>query len=735
MGIRGVFIGGVVLGALVCLPDVAELPGTSTVFADAGRAELRRTAHPPIPTDPEQLWLIPKSTRQTAAQKNFARGIELIEKGSYAEARPLVSQATLAKTPLAPYARYYTALVDLRTGAADRAREGFRKVRETKPTGVLMEWALLGEAQAAEQSGDHAGAAALFRQLVDRQPERPEVALAGLARTLQATGDRDGARNAWLEIYYDHPLSGEAAEAKRQLDLLGAGTTDTARDLARAERLFTARRHAEALSAFRALTGRVGGDHRELVDLRVAECHFYLGQYRQAVERTQPYLSRASRRDEARFFHLSALRGLGQHAAYVDAARKLAREAGNSPWVEETLNNLATHYILTDDDAEAARVFAQYLDRFPNGKYGARASWKLGWWRYRQRDFEAAASIFDRAAAAFPRSDYRPAWLYWSAQAYDNVGQSELAAARYALVTADYLHSYYGRLAEEHLERKQIGKTARLQLVSGDAPAVLPVADASASRTTAAPASVDLPPNASQIRHLVAAGLHSTADAEVRYAQRTAGTRSPVLEATRAWLLREMGEYRAAINAMKRAYPQYLSDQGHLLPAEALRVIFPLDYWPLIQKYARQHGLDPYLIAALVAQESSFDAGVVSPANAYGLMQILPSTGRKLARSVGIRRFSTRVLTNPETNVRLGTLYFKQLVDRFGAYHYALASYNAGASRVVRWREERGEMPQDEFIDDIPFPETQNYVKKILGTAEDYRRLYGGKAGAEAAGD
>ena len=83
------------------------------------------------------------------------------------------------------------------------------------------------------------------------------------------------------------------------------------------------------------------------------------------------------------------------------------------------------------------------------------------------------------------------------------------------------------------------------------------------------------------------------------------------------------------------------------------------------------------------------------------------------------------MLTNPETNIRLGTLYFKRLVEQFGGTYYALASYNAGENRVVRWKAERPGMDEDEFIDDIPFPETQNYVKRILGTAEDYRRLYG----------
>ncbi len=156
-----------------------------------------------------------------------------------------------------------------------------------------------------------------------------------------------------------------------------------------------------------------------------------------------------------------------------------------------------------------------------------------------------------------------------------------------------------------------------------------------------------------------------------------------------------------------------------------MQVIFPLTYWDLIRKHAAARNLDPYLVAALIGQESTFDAGVRSSANAWGLMQIVPATGRQLARSLGIRRFTTSMLTDPETNVRMGTLYFSRLVQQFGGTYYALASYNAGENRVVRWKAERPGLDEDEFIDDIPFPETQNYVKRILGTAEDYRQLYG----------
>jgi peptidoglycan lytic transglycosylase len=98
------------------------------------------------------------------------------------------------------------------------------------------------------------------------------------------------------------------------------------------------------------------------------------------------------------------------------------------------------------------------------------------------------------------------------------------------------------------------------------------------------------------------------------------------------------------------------------------------------------------------------------------------------------RRFSVSMLTTADTNLRMGTAYFSDLVKKFGGEHFALATYNAGPNRVARWMSERPGIDRDEFIDDIPFPETQDYVKKIIGQAEDYRRLYGPGA-PSAAGD
>jgi soluble lytic murein transglycosylase len=178
---------------------------------------------------------------------------------------------------------------------------------------------------------------------------------------------------------------------------------------------------------------------------------------------------------------------------------------------------------------------------------------------------------------------------------------------------------------------------------------------------------------------------------------------------------------------MRRTYPQFLASGGESMPPEVLSVIFPLQYWSLISKYAAAHKLDPYLVAALIAQESTFDKDIVSSAKAIGLMQIMPTTGRRWARRLGIRNFSTRRLTVPDINVRIGTAYFDDLVRQFGSEHAALAAYNAGESRVVRWQRTPGSRATNSSTISCS---RDAELRAPACTAEDYRRF----AGAEMLG-
>jgi soluble lytic murein transglycosylase len=287
------------------------------------------------------------------------------------------------------------------------------------------------------------------------------------------------------------------------------------------------------------------------------------------------------------------------------------------------------------------------------------------------------------------------------------------------LVAVDYLNSYYGRLAVKRLSALGVS-TASLTRPPAREAVSKAVAELPESNGGTAAGS----PQWSVVRQLISLELYDAARDELLYAQRN-GADSPAVNATLAWIYNKLGDYRRGIIVMKRAYPAYMSVEAASLPSDLLKVIFPIDYWTLIKRYAPANNLDPYLVAALINQESSFSADARSSANAIGLMQLLPSTARRYARALRIRRYSAGSLTRPEVNIQLGTAYFAELVRRLGGVHYALASYNAGEHRVAIWTSERPSADREEFIDDIPFPETQGYVKKILGTAEDYRRLYG----------
>jgi soluble lytic murein transglycosylase len=690
-----------------------QVPATTGRSAPAA-GQLRATDHPTLPRDAAALWFVPSEkerARQPASHEALAAAAEQYAAGDFKQALTLANRASSGGT-LQDYASLYVGLSQLRVGLASDARRTLDKVRENAH-GYVAVAASLGSAEAAEALGDYAAAIAIYEQLVENKTAVNDDVLSRLGRAALAAGDGKKAADAFTRVYYEFPLGTEATAAAEQLTALEDHRANFKLDLGRASILFGARRYTEARAAYQTLVAQTSGDDRELADLRIAECDFFVGRYDAAREALKPYLDEAARKAEARFFYLSAFRELGQHDQYVMLTRALVTDFPDSSWSEEALNNLGTHYILNNEDELAAQVFAELYQKFPKGPRAERAAWKGGWWSYKNGDYANTITSFENAATAFPRSDYRPSFLYWSARSHAKLGHPDEAAARLRLVHSDYGNSYYGRLAAQHLARR------------GDPLGMdRPVSASRQPLSSTAPR----PPTETRIRALLAAGLYDDALNELRYAQRTWGG-SPELDATMAWTYQQKGELRRAITLMRRVYPQFLTAGGEELPTEILQVIFPLTYWNSIRKHSIARELDPYLVAALIAQESTFDPRARSSANAWGLMQIVPSTGRRLARALKIRRFSTATLTEPDTNIRMGTLHFSQLVRQYGGVHYALASYNAGDSRVLRWKAERPGLDEDEFIDDIPFPETQNYVKRILGTAEDYRRLYGERGG------
>ncbi len=448
--------GAVALVSLGLVVVLAAFAGASS--RGAGR-QLAPTAHPPLSATVGDMWLVPAetaaTTRSAALYQPLTDAVAEIGAGNYERALALLNRPSLGGSALADYASYYKGIAQLRLSRAADARATFEGLGGRELSGYLAVATPLGEAEAVVALGDHARALAIYEKLTADKTAVNEQILARQAEEARVLGDRRKAAEALLRIYYEFPLTDAAVAAGAELEpfrdiIVRQGYK---RDLGRALQLYGARRYSDARAAFVALQGEASGDDRELVDLRVAESDFFLQRHQAALDGLRPWLDRASRQAEARFFHLSALRGLGRDDEFLSQTDALIRDFPESTWSEEALNNLGTYYILKNDDEMAAKTFDQLYAKFPNGQRADRAAWKSGWWAYKHADYAGTVRVFEGAAASFPRSDYRPLFLYWSARSYGKLGSGADAESRLRLVVTDYGNSYYGRLAGRHLSR------------------------------------------------------------------------------------------------------------------------------------------------------------------------------------------------------------------------------------------------------------------------------------------
>jgi soluble lytic murein transglycosylase len=200
--------------------------------------------------------------------------------------------------------------------------------------------------------------------------------------------------------------------------------------------------------------------------------------------------------------------------------------------------------------------------------------------------------------------------------------------------------------------------------------------------------------------------------------------RGLLYEACSAFL--ELGRIEKSLWVAKRLLrPLYAQTR----PAEPVPrywdFLYPLGYWELVKEQSTRYTLDPYLVVALIREESAFGERAVSRAGAVGLMQLLPKTADQIVKAAGGTGESVN-LESPTANIKLGTRYLAKMLEEFkGNWVLSLASYNAGPHHVRRWVETRGHRSDDEFIEEIPFSETQQYVKRVLGSYYRYRAQYG----------
>jgi soluble lytic murein transglycosylase len=536
-----------------------------------------------------------------------------------------------------------------------------------------------------------------------------------LARANQMTGGLDEAAKLYRHIFLGFPLSNEGQQAKAQLAVVGANPPLTmAERRAHADALYAGGKFADAGEEYRALANDPKLDPQAKSVLLVAAASCDLRTRRLSKEEVD---SLPDSQDEsgARRMYLAVelARNKDDSGTVQSLITQMEQRFPESPWLAEALYTSANMYLLRKDYPQAITYYGDLATRFPTHRYAPSSHWKAAWLNYRLGNYSAAAVLFDKQIALYAGGKEIPAALYWRGRLYaDQEHQPAMAAAYYQTVSRVFEHYYYAQLSRDRLAELGSVIPADVAMLSNIRPEEIP------------PLTDDVPEDDEHVikAHLLAnAGLNEYIPAEIQAAD---GSEQWGAFAE-AEIYSSDGETFRAMRVLKRALPFYTSAPIDTIPMGYWKILFPQQYWSAIEQQASKNGLDPYMVASLIRQESEFNPAAISSANAFGLMQLLPSVGRSMAREEGIRHFNEIELLNPETNIRLGSRYLKQTLDKFdGQPAYAFAAYNAGDSRVTDWQSIGKYHGMDEFVESIPFTETRDYVQAILRNESIYRALH-----------
>ena len=663
-------------------------------------------------------------TGEAASAAYLALGHAYLEDKKYPEAVTSLHKSVTSGQSLSDYADYLAAQANLQSGnlpAAELLLNGFAT---RHPDSIFVPSIPVLEANLFIQEGDPQAALAKLKPYLSEPIAGHADFQLAQAQAEQLAGQTDAAAKLFRHVYLTFPLSSEAQAAKTQLAVIGSAAPISAEERrTHADALYQAGRFNDASEEYRALANdsELSPGARNEVLVAAANCDWKLKRLnKQELDRLP------DTQDEAGARRMYLMMELAREKDDGDAQRSIVEQMetrfGESPWLAEALYSSGNMYLLRKDYAHAIDYYGELSKRFPKScepeptphcsNYSPSSHWRTAWLSYRLKQYSDAARLMDEQIANYPGGKEIPGALYWRGRIYEQQErQPALAAAHYKTIIRVYQHYYYA--AESRQRLIALGNVTPQNVAMLDAmrPESIPEL------------SDDVPendPHVVKAKLLANAGLNEYIAPEIRAADGSSEWGS----FAEAEIYTSYGETFRAMRVLKRAIPFYTSAPITAMPIAYWRILFPEAYWQQIKTSAAANGLDPYMVASLIRQESEFNPQAISNKSAYGLMQLLPSVGKSMAKAEGMKHFETSQLLDPNVNIQLGCRYLKQTMDKFGGQpEYVFAAYNAGDARVVDWRSAAGEQSIDEFVESIPFTETRDYVQAILRNEDIYRSI------------
>ena len=644
----------------------------------------------------------------------FAKAHSLYTDGNHIAAKELFHKTLSKKFPLADYSLYYLANIAFEEKAWEDSRRMAARLRREYPQSLWVHAAELKQAKADLAEKKFSQAAAALQTLRGKKVVKSEILEEALFLQAQASEDSKHAYNLYQHLREQYPNSKWTAAARREQASLKERMPEHFRFhtvsslIADADQLIRERAYGEAEIIFKKLL-----NNAEEADLRLRLLNKLSGLYLTLRRRNDaiPLLEQIAREYPESADAPRALYQIGQilwnrhdNAQALEVFKQLIARYPASPVVDRAFYAAGDIYEWSGNKDDAIASYNHVRLEFPGSEVRDDAAWRLAWLQYRSGDLADAYRTFKLLASDARESPLRTAAHYWQGRAAEKAGDSELAKQTYREVYDAGAESYYQSLAANALAK--LGAPVKEQ--DYDRPAR--GRDFKPASTTPRIAF-----HLARARALWALSLHPLAVGEINALESIAGTD----DAMRLYLSREYFK--------NHAYRRSLALANQLPASDSERDLyrFPLAYWQTIQRMAQERDLDPYLILALIRQESLFDARARSPAFALGLMQLLPSTAARVAGRYGMPAPSNEKLFEPEVNLNLGMQYLKDLLQRYSNNWFkAVAAYNAGETAVDRWEKEIVTDDIEEFVERIPYLETRLYVKLVLRNHRIYKKLY-----------
>ncbi len=664
----------------------------------------------------------------------FAKGVDFYQQGRYQEAISWISRSLQVYQGLHEYQEYYLIRAYRQAGSCEKAIELACSFETRFPEGVTRARVLFEQAQAQEACGLLAAAAETYTRLLHYLDERTDVVQLSTvylkyADTLLALERPEEALSVYRLIRRRWPRASEATTARarivtiyeRQPHLKPVQDKDIIEE---AHLLLAEGEISKALSLFQTVRTK----HEES-SLLLEACYGEI----QCLVRMNA-LSEAE--EQVRF--------LLQHHPQARQTCKAALLVGKHFWQKDNISqtrSMLSHITKAgiDDEVsaqasyilartyfeegrlnEAARRFRDTRLLFGDTVWGREALWYEAWTRYLAGDHTEAAAVLSLVQSHGPDSHRGPKAAYWTARTLERMGNIIKSRMIYEAIVRQYPETYYRVRAEERLAKDPGGR--RCQYAADPA-------------LSFPPSFVEEPLVCNDVSLVDLLDVGLTGDAIERADRARAEGVSPCpgpLELLKVYY--RVRDYARAIIAAQEALSRIRAYEGPLVndvERSLLVMAYPLFYWDLIKKYATEHGLDPFLVAAVIRQESHFVATSISPVGAIGLMQLMPATANYSANLLGMPGPDLDRLKDPHMNIKLGVRFLADLASRYRRdWVKVLAVYNAGPEAVQKWVKRGLYTDADEFVESITFSETQHYVKKVLFNWRRYRELYAGTSSA-----